>query len=98
MPSFSKSQIVIVSSIDWEAAWQRHQIFASQFAAEGHEVFFIENSGFRNPRLTDLSRLWKKLVNLSSAPDGFANSPERGLRVIPPRLLPPTFQIFRQAN
>ena len=43
MPDFDSVQILILSSIDWDAAWQRHQIFASQLAAAGHDIFFVEN-------------------------------------------------------
>ncbi|MBI4677698.1 MAG: oligosaccharide flippase family protein [Elusimicrobia bacterium] len=90
-------QIVVISSIDWGAAWQRHQIFASRFAAAGHEVFFIENSGFRNPRWSDLGRLRKKALDWL-APRPSAEEPTPGVRVFPPKVLPPTGRLPRLLN
>ncbi len=96
---FSKSQIVILSSIEWDATWQRHQIFASQWAAAGHEVFFVENTGFRNPSPGDLPRLWKKALQLLS---GRTSSPHpalpSNLHIVNPLVLPPTWKGFRRLN
>jgi glycosyltransferase involved in cell wall biosynthesis len=88
------SQIVVLSSIDWGAAWQRHQIFASQFAAAGHDVFFVENTGFRNPRIADLGRVAQRMRRVAALP------PERqdGVRVISPTVLPPRGALQRIAN
>jgi O-antigen/teichoic acid export membrane protein len=89
-----KPPVVILSSIEWGAAWQRHQAFASQWAASGHEVFFVQNTGLRNPRLTfkDASRLWRHLASAGSA------SLPKNLHLITPRVLPPTFRLFRALN
>lgn len=97
MTGFQKTQIVFISSIDWEAAWQRHQIFATQFAVSGHEVFFIENSGFRDPGFSDLGRLGRKLSSFRR-PAGGTNPIPPGLHLFPPRVLPPTTTIFRKIN
>ncbi len=94
-----REQVVILSSIDWDTAWQRHQIFAAAFAVAGREVFFVENTGFRNPVMKDLPRLWKRARNLlhPSSVSG-ANPIPAGLRVFSPRVLPPTWSIFRRLN
>lgn len=99
MSDFERAPVVVLSSIDWDAAWQRHHIFAARFAAQGHRVLFIENSGFRNPRLADLPRLWSKLLRLARlrAP-GRHNTIPAGLTVVPSRLLPPTWRVFRWIN
>lgn len=91
----TKPQIVILSSIEWDAAWQRHQVFASQWAAAGHDVFFVENTGWRNPGLADLPRLWRRLAG-DAAPR--RNPPPPNLRLITPLVLPPTLSIFRRLN
>jgi len=97
MPDFASAQVVVLSSIDWDAAWQRHQIFATQFAQAGREVFFVENSGFRNPGPRDLPRLWGKLFG-GAARRSVNPRPPDGLRLIKPLVLPPTAKPFRQAN
>ena len=88
-------QVVVLSSIDWDTAWQRHQIFAAQLAEAGREVFFVNNTGFRNPRLADLPRVWKRLV---PSANNTTNTIPNGLRVFSPKILPPTFPSFRALN
>ena len=91
--------VVILSSIDWDTAWQRHQIFAAAFAIEGRAVFFVENTGFRNPAWKDLSRLWRRLRNLAfPGKAGGSNSTPEGVRILSPRVLPPTWALFRFLN
>jgi hypothetical protein len=92
-------QVVVLSSIDWSTTWQRHQIFAAAFAAEGREVFFVENTGFRNPAWMDLPRLGGRIANvLSPNAAGGSNPIPDGVRVISPRVLPPTWPLFRSLN
>ncbi|MDX6769820.1 MAG: oligosaccharide flippase family protein [Elusimicrobiota bacterium] len=94
-----RRQVVVLSTIDWDTAWQRHQIFAAAFAARGDEVFFVENTGFRNPSWRDLPRVWRRLRNQAfpSAVSG-SNSIPDGVRVLSPRVLPPTWRLFRALN
>lgn len=92
-----KRPIVVISSIDWDAPWQRHQIFASQFSDAGHEVFFIENSGFRNPGLSDISRVVKKARSLLK-PRRRSKDRNDGVRLISPKVLPPTQRLLRNIN
>jgi O-antigen/teichoic acid export membrane protein len=91
--------VVVLSSIDWDTAWQRHQIFAAAFAAEGRRVYFVENTGFRNPAWKDLPRLWRRLSNLAfpSKARG-SNGMPAGVRILSPRVLPPTWPLFRYLN
>jgi len=97
--SAAPGQVVVLSSIDWSTTWQRHQMFAAAFAAEGREVFFVENTGFRNPAWKDLPRLAGRVGNLlSPKAAGGSNPVPPGLRVISPRVLPPTWPIFRTLN
>ncbi len=97
--SGSRRQVVILSTIDWDTAWQRHQIFAAAFAAQGAEVFFIENTGFRNPSWRDMPRVWRRARNqvFPAAVSG-ANIIPEGVRVFSPRVLPPTWKSFRRLN
>lgn len=89
----TKRQVVILSSIDWDTAWQRHQAFAAAFAARGDEVFFVENTGFRDPRLRDLPRLLRRVRNIltPSAISGSHRIPP-GLGVFSPSVLPPSWR------
>lgn len=98
-PAKKPEQVVVLSSIDWDTAWQRHQIFASAFATAGREVFFIENTAFRNPVWRDLPRLWKRVRNIARPRTvSGANEIPAGLRVFSPQVLPPTWPGFRWLN
>jgi hypothetical protein len=92
--------IVVLSSIDWDAAWQRHQVFASLWAAAGRDVYFVENLGFRAPSLGDWRRVAARLLGLVGlgARRGARSAPPERLRVVSPALLPPTSQAFRMIN
>lgn len=94
-PGFEKAQVVVLSNIDWTAAWQRHQIFASALAADGHDVFFVENPGIRAPGLRDLGRVLGRLRSLA-APR--RTGLPQNLRVISPLVLPPTGRTSRLCN
>lgn len=91
--------VVILSSVDWDAAWQRHHAFAALWAAAGHRVFFIENTGSREPGLHDLGRVARRLGKIAGGGRrrGRAPLPAR-VRVYNPLVLPPTRTLFRKAN
>jgi hypothetical protein len=92
-------QVVILSSIDWDMSWQRHHIFAAALAAAGRQVFFIENTGIRNPSWSDLPRLKRRVQNIFSPRAASGGNPvPKGLTIIPPRVLPPGLRIFRALN
>ena len=99
MSGFKDAPVVILSSIDWDTAWQRHQIFAERFAASGHPVFFVENTGFREPRAADSGRIWRKIVNLYR-PQSMSrvNAIPGGVRLVAPLVLPPTRETFRRLD
>lgn len=89
-------QVLILSSVEWDAAWQRHQSFAQRWARAGHEVFFVENTGLRNPRLEDLARIGRRLRR-ACAPRR-RQEPPRGIKLFAPLVLPPTTSSFRLLN
>ena len=55
--------ILCISSIDWDFVWQGHQEVMSRYAAQGHRVLFMENTGARAPQLKDLSRIRRRWRN-----------------------------------
>lgn len=77
--------IVCIANIDWDFNWQSQQEVASAFAAAGHRVLFVENTGVRRPKLKDLPRLRSRLRNRR------ARRPQRetrGVDIYSPVLLP----------
>lgn len=96
--SFSGRQVVMLASIDWNAAWQRHQAWATAFAAQGADVFFVENTGFRDLRLGDVARVRARLSRLGASRAKASGTPPKGVRVVSPLVLPPTIPPFRAVN
>jgi uncharacterized SAM-binding protein YcdF (DUF218 family) len=79
--------IICVSSIDWDFNWQGHQEIMSTFAKNGNRVLFIENTGVRSPRLEDLPRLKKRIINWRKGLYGIRKEIEN-LYVYSPLILP----------
>jgi uncharacterized SAM-binding protein YcdF (DUF218 family)/glycosyltransferase involved in cell wall biosynthesis len=55
--------VICISSIDWDFIWQSHQEIMSRYAARGHRVLFIENTGLRTPQLRDVQRIRRRWHN-----------------------------------
>ena len=63
--------VICISSIDWDFIWQGHQEIMTRLAASGHRVLFIENTGVRPPRISDLPRVVSRLRNWRRGTKGF---------------------------
>src|SRR5437763_17170410 len=82
-----RSDIVCISSIDWDFIWQGHQEIMSTLAAEGHNVLFVENTGVRRVVLQDAPRLIRRFRNWWRGTKGFRHEREN-LVVYSPLVLP----------
>lgn len=90
--------VVILSSVEWDATRQRHHAFAEQWAKAGHRVFFVENTGFREPGLRDLGRVTGRLRRAWRGGSARHARVPKGISVVSPLVLPPTRKLFREAN
>jgi uncharacterized SAM-binding protein YcdF (DUF218 family)/glycosyltransferase involved in cell wall biosynthesis len=63
--------VICISSIDWDFIWQGHQEIMTRLAANGHRVLFIENTGVRPPRFSDLPRVVSRIRNWRRGTKGF---------------------------
>ena len=79
--------ILCISSIDWDFIWQGHQEIMSTYAAAGHRVLFVENTGVRAPSVGDFPRIRKRFLSWWRATKGFREEREH-LFVYSPLLLP----------
>jgi uncharacterized SAM-binding protein YcdF (DUF218 family)/glycosyltransferase involved in cell wall biosynthesis len=82
-----RSDILCISSIDWDFIWQGHQEIMSTLAADGHRVLFIENTGVRPPSMRDLPRVRHRLANWWRSTKGFRQVSEN-LFVYSPLIVP----------
>ena len=94
----NRPDILCISSIDWDFIWQGHQEIMSTYAAEGHRVLFVENTGVRGPSVGDFPRIRKRILSWWRATKGFREEREN-LFVYSPLLLPfPYSRIARWIN
>jgi uncharacterized SAM-binding protein YcdF (DUF218 family)/glycosyltransferase involved in cell wall biosynthesis len=90
--------ILCISTIDWDFIWQGHQEIMSTFAAQGHRVLFIENTGVRPPSLRDLARVRRRLSNWWRSTKGFRQVSDN-LFLYSPLIVPlPYSQLARWVN
>jgi uncharacterized SAM-binding protein YcdF (DUF218 family) len=90
--------VICLSSIDWDFIWQGHQEIMSRLAASGHRVLFVENTGVRKVRWSDLPRLKSRLRNWRRGTKGFREE-RPNLFVQSPLVLPfPYFNLARRIN
>ena len=91
--------IVCLSTIDWDFLWQGHQEIMSRFAAGGNSVIYVENTGARSIRFSDIGRVGKRLVHWTIEQVRSPRAPVAGVRVIAPLVLPfPKFKLARLFN
>ena len=90
--------VICLSSIDWDFIWQGHQEIMSRLAASGHRVLFVENTGVRPLRWSDLPRLKQRLRNWRRGTNGFREE-RPNLFVQSPLVLPfPYSRFARRIN
>ena len=83
----TNKSFVIISSIDWSTHWQMHHQLATSMVAAGNRVLFIENTGARGPRLSDIGRMRERITNWIKSVRGFREV-QPGLTVFSPLFLP----------
>ena len=92
------TDIICISSIDWDFIWQGHQEIMSTLAAQGHRVLFLENTGVRAPKAHDFPRLLKRVRNWWRGTKGFREE-RPNLYVYSPLVLPfPYSRVARWIN
>ncbi len=90
--------ILCISSIDWDFNWQGHQEIMATLAGQGNRVLFVENTGVRAPKLRDLPRLRRRLMNWLRSTKGFRQE-AKNLFVYSPLILPfPYSRLSRRIN
>ncbi len=82
-----RHDVICISSIDWDFIWQGHQEIMSRLTASGHRVLYIENTGVRPARVSDLGRIRARLENFFKGTKGFREE-RPNLFVFSPLVLP----------
>ena len=82
----ARTDIICISSIDWDFIWQGHQEIMATLAAQGHRVLFLENTGVRAPQVRDFPRIRQRVRNWWRGTKGFREG--RRTYVYSPLVLP----------
>tara|TARA_B100001250_G_C19643142_1_gene719187 strand:+ start:749 stop:994 length:246 start_codon:yes stop_codon:yes gene_type:complete len=64
--------IIIIGSIDWKTNWQTQHRLVTSLVSQNNRVLFIENTGIRTAKISDLSRIKDRIINWSKSAKGFA--------------------------
>lgn len=91
--------VVILSEIDWDYLWQRHQIFATQYAKNGCRVYYINRLGMRYPKISELGYVFKRLISyFGRSKISEAKSTTNDVKIVSPIFLPGDSYIERLIN
>ena len=83
---------IIISSIDWDENWQIHQQLALALANDGARVLFIENTGVRGIKLSDIGRILIRLKNRLKSSGGYINI-KNNITLLSPLFIPLPYNI-----
>jgi len=96
-----RPRVLFLSNVAWDYLRQRHQAMAARFGRD-FEVWFVEIPGIRRLRLSDLPRIWRRLLVLCGVADGGDGGVREpvpdGVRVVRPLVLPSTNALFDWCN
>jgi len=79
--------IVIIGSIDWKTNWQTQHRLVSALYKQKNRVLYIENTGIRAAKISDISRIKDRLNNWLKSTKGF-NEKEKNFFTFSPIILP----------
>ena len=86
-----KSDIICLSTQDWNDLWTRKQRFMKRFADEGHRVLYVETQFHWISYVLRLRTQWRRLFSFLKGPIQI----DKNLWVYTPPLLLPFFQMSR---
>lgn len=93
-----KGTVVFLSMIHWHFTWQVEHSFARGLAERGYDVRFVEPLPKRWPGLSEMGRVWGRLVGHSETAGHCYQPPVSGVTLFSPRLLPDTSPLLQRLN
>ena len=79
--------IIIIGSIDWKTNWQTQHRLINSLVKQNNRVLFIENTGIRSAKISDISRIKDRISNWLKSAKGFKEV-KKNLFVFSPILFP----------
>ena len=93
-----KGTVVIISMVHWHFTWQLEHSFARGLAERGYDVRFVEPLPKRWPALSELGRVWGRLIGHNEAAGNCYQPLAPGVTLVSPRLLPDTSPLLQSLN
>ncbi len=85
--------IIIIGSIDWKTNWQTQHRLVTSLIKQNNRVLYIENTGIRTAKISDLSRIKDRISNWSKSAKGFTEK-KKNLFIFSPIVFPFPFVKF----
>ena len=90
--------IIIIGSIDWKTNWQTQHRLVNSLVKQNNRVLYIENTGIRTAKISDLSRIKDRIKNWSKSAKGFTEK-KKNLFIFSPIVFPfPFIKFFYYIN
>ncbi len=90
--------IIIIGSIDWKTNWQTQHRLVNSLVKQNNRVLYIENTGIRTAKISDLSRIKDRIKNWSRSAKGFTEK-KKNLFIFSPIVFPfPFIKFFYYIN
>ncbi len=90
---YKNKNYIILSSVDWDAHKQLHHALTKHLISTGGNVLFVENTGTRSLRLTDIDRVKQRIKNVLKSKSGFTKKNKK-LTIFTPLFIPFHFNFF----
>ncbi len=85
--------IIIIGSIDWKTNWQTQHRLVTSLVKQNNRVLYVENTGIRSAKISDLSRIKDRIQNWFKSAKGFTEN-RKNLFIFSPIVFPFPFVKF----
>ncbi len=87
----NKDSFVIIANVEWDFLWQRQHALTKYISENKGGVFFVENTGFRDIKISDLSKMgqWIKRTLTLDKRKVYKNDIPRNTKILRPLVFPP---------
>ena len=90
--------IIIIGSIDWKTNWQTQHRLVNSLIKQNNRILYIENTGIRSAKFSDISRIKDRLNNWFKSVKGFKEI-KKNLFIFSPIVFPfPFIKFFYLIN
>ena len=90
---YKNKNFIILSSVDWDTHKQLHHHLTNHLLDLNYKILFVENTGTRSFRITDIGRVKNRLKNILRAKTNFIRINHK-LTILSPLFIPFHFNFF----